>query len=77
MSSQNKPLMKLGKHNQVSKALAAIQQPSLPTKKLQMNIPEELHKKFKLTCLTQEIDMTGVVIELIKNWLDEQNKDVI
>lgn len=64
-------IMKLGNNAHLNKALSAIKQPSLPTKKLQMNMPEELHKQFKLACLSNEVDMTSVVIELIENWLKE------
>lgn len=64
-------IMKLGNNAHLNKALSAIKKPSLPTKKLQMNMPEELHKQFKLACLSNEVDMTSVVTELIENWLKE------
>lgn len=64
-------LMKLGQHTQVNKVVTAIHKPNLPTKKLQMNIPEELHKRFKLACLSKEVDMTSVVLGLIEDWLQK------
>ncbi|MEY0878593.1 plasmid partition protein ParG [Providencia manganoxydans] len=64
-------IMKLGNNAHLNKALSAIKHPSLPTKKLQINIPEALHKQFKLACLSNEVDMTSVVIELVENWLKE------
>ncbi|MGA6087203.1 MULTISPECIES: plasmid partition protein ParG [Providencia] len=70
------PIMKLGQHTQVNKAVTAIQKPILPTKKLQMNIPEELHKQFKLACLSNEVDMTAVVQELIENWLEKNRGNI-
>ncbi|HHR6038813.1 plasmid partition protein ParG [Providencia sp.] len=64
-------IMRLGQHTQINKAVTAIHKPILPTKKLQMNMPEELHKRFKLECLSKEVDMTSVVIELIEGWLED------
>lgn len=61
--------MKLGKHKQLDTALHAIQTPKGLTKKLQMNIDEDLHKRFKLACMKQDKEMTEITIELISNWL--------
>ncbi|MBN5380564.1 chromosome partitioning protein ParB [Serratia marcescens] len=63
--------MKLGQHKQLNPALQAIQAPKGGTKKLQMNIDEVLHKRFKLACLKQDKEMTEVTIALINNWLKE------
>jgi len=62
--------MKLGKSNAQSEALASLANPALPIKRLQVNIPEDLHKRFKLACLHQDLEMTDVVKELVKNWLE-------
>ncbi|RRW59589.1 hypothetical protein EGJ48_23105 [Pantoea dispersa] len=61
--------MKLGSSKSTTLAVEAINKPALPTKKLQMNIPEDLHKSFKLTCLKQDRDMTDVTVSLISEWL--------
>lgn len=52
--------MKLGQHKQLNPALQAIHAPKGLTKKLQMNIDEELHKRFKLACLKQDKEMTEI-----------------
>lgn len=67
-------IMKLGNNAHLNKALTEIKQASLPTKKLQMNMPEELHKRFKLACLSNEVDMTSIVIELVEDWLKKNDK---
>lgn len=66
--------MKLGASKSTMHAVEAINKPVLPTKKLQMNIPEDLHKSFKLACLKQDREMTDVTIELISMWM-EKNKE--
>lgn len=71
---KNKLLMKGGQNRQLSSAIDAIKKPALPTKKLQMNIPEELHHRFKFSCLKKNIDMTDIVISLVVQWLAE-NED--
>lgn len=38
-------------------------------KRLQMNIPDELHKKFKRYCFEEEKQMTEVVLKLIEDFL--------
>ncbi|MFA4105782.1 plasmid partition protein ParG [Serratia nevei] len=63
--------MKLGQHKQLNPALQAIQAPKGLTKKLQMNIDEDLHKRFKLACLKQDKEMTEITVELIVNWLKD------
>ncbi|KAB7683134.1 chromosome partitioning protein ParB [Plesiomonas shigelloides] len=63
--------MKLGNHKQLNAALSAVAKAKSPTKKLQMNISEDLHKRFKLACLKNEREMTDVTIELINGWLKE------
>ena len=42
----SKILMKSGRHNKLPDAIEAVKKPSLPTKKLQMNIPENIHKEY-------------------------------
>ncbi|ETO41299.1 plasmid partition protein ParG [Morganella sp. EGD-HP17] len=74
MKNNSKLLMKSGQNRQLSSAIDAIKKPSLPTKKLQMNIPEELHQRFKFSCLKQNVDMTDIVISLVIQWLTE-NED--
>lgn len=66
--------MKLGNHKQLNAALSAVAKAKPSTKKLQMNISEDLHKRFKLACLKNEREMTDVTIELINGWLKE-NED--
>ena len=61
--------MKLGNSKATPLALDAVKKPGMPTKKLQMNIAEDLHKSFKLACLEEDRDMTEVTIELIEKWL--------
>lgn len=39
-------------------------------KRLQLNIPVELHHEFKLACVAGRIEMTDVVVELVKQWLE-------
>ncbi|MDA1379130.1 plasmid partition protein ParG [Plesiomonas shigelloides subsp. oncorhynchi] len=63
--------MKLGDHKQLDVALNAVSKAKLPTKKLQMNIDEDLHKRFKLACFQHDREMTEVTIELISNWLKD------
>lgn len=70
-----KILMKSGRHNKLPDAIEAVKKPALPTKKLQMNIPENIHKEFKLACLREDKEMTEVVLSLITHWLEsEKNK---
>ncbi|HGJ5899507.1 plasmid partition protein ParG [Arsenophonus apicola] len=63
--------MKLGNHKSINIALDAVNNPSLPTKKLQINIPERLHKEFKIACLNHDKEMTEITIMLIEKWLKE------
>lgn len=66
--------MKLGKNRDTSEAVKSLQQATGLTKKLQMNVPEDLHKAFKLACLQEDRDMTDVTISLISQWLDSRNQ---
>ena len=66
--------MKLGDHKQLDVALNAVSKAKLPTTKLQMNIDEDLHKRFKLACFQHDREMTEVTIELISTWLNS-NED--
>ncbi|WP_080480324.1 plasmid partition protein ParG [Serratia marcescens] len=45
----------------------------LTIKKLQMNINEDQHKRFKLACLRQDKEMTEITIVLISNWLRDND----
>jgi hypothetical protein len=65
--------MKLGQNRATETAVNAIRKPVVLTKKLQMNIPEDLHKDFKLACMKQDSDMTEVVVGLIEEWLRTNN----
>ncbi|HFL8732456.1 TPA: plasmid partition protein ParG, partial [Escherichia coli] len=48
--------MKLGNHKATNTALDALKKPAGATRKLQMNIPEELHLAFKLACVEDGVD---------------------
>ena len=63
--------MKLGKHNSIAKALVAVDKPKMITKKLQMNIDESLHRRFKIACLKQDKEMTEITTQLIEEWLNK------
>lgn len=65
----SEPTMTLGKNRATGNALKAMEKPSLPTKKLQMNVPEDLHRAFKMACLKQDRDMTDVTVSLIEKWI--------
>jgi hypothetical protein len=43
-------------------------------KKLQMNIPDELHKRLKRYCVDAETQMTEVVLKLIEDFLEKTEK---
>ena len=38
-------------------------------KMLTIRIPEELHKGFKIKCVTESTDMNSVVVSLIENYV--------
>ncbi|BCQ37355.1 MULTISPECIES: plasmid partition protein ParG [Erwiniaceae] len=64
--------MKLGQHRQLAPALDAVSKPVGGTvKKLQTNIDEELHRRFKTACFLQGREMKDVLTELIEGWLPE------
>jgi len=64
--------MKLGQHRQLAPALDAVSKPAGGTvKKLQTNIDEELHRRFKTACFLQGREMKDVLTELIEGWLPE------
>ncbi|WP_154754571.1 plasmid partition protein ParG [Erwinia sorbitola] len=64
--------MKLGQHRQLAPALDAVNKPAGGTvKKLQTNIDEELHRRFKTACFLQGREMKDVLTELIEGWLPE------
>ena len=65
--------MKLANNNRdLSAALQTVQSASQEKKKLQMNFDAELHKQFKTACAIQGTDMTTVVEQLVRNWLNQQ-----
>lgn len=37
---------------------------------LKVDIPKTLHKKFKATCVMEEVEMKNVVEQLIREWLE-------
>lgn len=61
--------MKLGQHRQLNTALEAVSKPPAAVKKLQTNIDEDLHKRFKTSCFLQDREMKDVLTELIEGWL--------
>ncbi|MCT2388843.1 plasmid partition protein ParG [Erwinia pyrifoliae] len=64
--------MKLGQHRQLAPALDAVTKPvSGSTKKLQTNIDEKLHRRFKTACFLQGWEMKDVLTGLIEHWLSE------
>lgn len=64
--------MKLGQHRQLAPALDAVSKPvSGGVKKLQTNIDEELHRRFKTACFLQGREMKDVLTELIEGWLPD------
>lgn len=64
--------MKLGQHRQLAPALDAVSKPAASAvKKLQTNIDEDLHRRFKTACFMQGREMKDVLTELIERWLPE------
>jgi len=64
--------MKLGQHRQLAPALDAVSRPATgAVKKLQTNIDEDLHRRFKTACFMQDREMKDVLTELIEGWLPE------
>jgi hypothetical protein len=61
--------MKLGQNRSTPAAVDAVLKPTGLTKRLQMNIPETLHKEFKKACLDEDVEMTDVVIKMLNDWL--------
>ncbi len=43
-------------------------------KKLQMNIPDELHKRLKVACALEGKDMTQVILKLAEEYVDTVEK---
>jgi ParG len=43
-------------------------------KRLNVNIPDDLHKKLKLHCVEQEFEMTKIVLKLIEEYLEKVEK---
>ncbi len=41
-------------------------------KMLTIRIPEELHKAFKLKCVSEDVDMGSVVTKLIEGYVKER-----
>ncbi len=43
-------------------------------KRLQMNIPDELHKRLKLYCVHTDQEITEVVLRLVEEFLAKEEK---
>jgi hypothetical protein len=41
-----------------------------------MNIPDELHKELKLYCVEQDLEMTELVLKLVKEFLEKERKRI-
>ena len=46
-----------------------------PVVRINANIPKSLHHQFKLKCITDQRDMTDVLTELIRGYLDTETGD--
>ena len=44
---------------------------SIDMKALTVRIDEELHKAFKIKCVTEGVDMNAVITQLIENYVKE------
>lgn len=64
----------LGSHNGTDEIVKEINKGSGRTKKLQMNIPEELHTRFKLACVAEQTEMTEVCVQLLNDWLKARGR---
>ncbi|HFW4592834.1 TPA: plasmid partition protein ParG [Salmonella enterica subsp. enterica serovar Aberdeen] len=56
-----------GGNRDTGKALAAIEK--VKPARLQLNIHPDLHKMIKTICFNQEIEMSDVVLDLLRDWL--------
>ncbi|EDG3400856.1 hypothetical protein B6T80_23165 [Salmonella enterica subsp. enterica serovar Newport] len=43
-------------------------------KRLQMMIPADMHKRFKMACIAQDKEMTVMIQEILTNWLNEYER---
>ena len=43
-----------------------------PTVRLNLNMPQELHRAFKLACVAQDVTISEVVTRLVQEWTDKQ-----
>lgn len=43
-------------------------------KKLQMNIPDELHTRLKIACTLEGRDMTSVVLKMVEEYVEKVEK---
>lgn len=73
MSGKSKTF-NLGSHSETKKIVASMKNYKGVTKKLQMNINEDLHRRFKIQCAAQSTDMTTVIEEFITDWLSRGGK---
>ncbi|HGF3969384.1 plasmid partition protein ParG [Yersinia ruckeri] len=69
------PKMTLGKHRKIDEVLETLKKPAI-VKRLQVNIDEDLHKRFKITCSHEEVEMTEVITTLITEWLATHEVEV-
>ena len=46
----------------------------LPADRIVITLPGEIKKRFKLACVTHDLDMTLVIRELVIKWLAENGK---
>lgn len=66
-----KKIFTLGSHAETDKIISAMKKKG-PTKKLQMNIDSDLHQRFKMTCMKNNLEMTTVIEGFIIEWLSEK-----
>lgn len=73
LEKQNKkpPIMEFGENRDLTKILSQTKQKD---KRIQFIIDENIHTEFKIQCLKNGLDMSGVLKNLIKNWLKKNSK---
>lgn len=63
-------IMTLGEHKQVDKVIEkAKKRPVADSVRIQVYANPELHKAFKMACLSEDTNMTDVITDLITDWL--------
>ena len=50
------------------------EQDKISYQSLKVDIPKNLHKKFKIACVDQEVKMNEVIAQLIEQWLTKPEK---